>query len=156
MRMIDQYQMPNQAAPVNAPIALWLQFPPLGRRVTEQRRWAAAQAMRSAITYYPKAMLLERRIRWCGIPICLVACVALLLFGHGYTLQRALGVGFLSYAALWFGVSGLFTLGAEGTLLFDSQRRDAAWSVWYSILSALIGICFLLAATAWVWLLFRA
>lgn len=127
-----------------------------GRRVAELERWAAAQAMRAAITYYPKAMLLERRIRWCGIPICLAACVALLLFGHGYTLQRALGVGFLSYAALWFGVSGFFTLGAEGALLFDSQRRDAVWSVWYSMLSALLGICFLLAATAWVWLLFRA
>lgn len=38
MRMIAQYQMPNQAAPVNAPIALWFQFPPLGRRVTEQQR----------------------------------------------------------------------------------------------------------------------
>ena len=100
-------------------------------------------------------MRVERRIRWVGVPVCLLVGFFLPFIRHDFTLSHALGVGFFAYAALWFGVAGIFTIGAEVALLFDRSRRSSDWQAWYAMLSILFGCAFIFAALAWIWMVSR-
>lgn len=112
--------------------------------------------MKSAILYYPSAMRLERLVRWGALPVCLGGAVVMgNTRNESPTLPHILGVAFIAYSAIWFGTTGSVMLVTEVLLLFDRERRGEHWRWWFALLSFLVGIGFMLAASAWVWLLLR-
>jgi predicted permease len=108
-----------------------------------------------AILYYPRALTLQRRALWLALPASIIAALESAQAREHSDFTAIAGFAIFTFAALCFGVWGVFALFTEVALLFAPKRRDDMWSWWFASLSIFLGLAFVLSSASWLWMLYH-